>query len=305
MQLRRLDPLSKAGPYQKLLANPVKSFSITEAQFERVQSTHPDLIVRDGESAVVGLPYRDYLEVHYAFADIEVFRDRLEDLFNRVTKASNKQQSPRGVLLRFRDRPNRPVAETVFWSLALDQGPQWVEMNYVAVPEQPEPENALEGGFEVREANESDYEAIARLDGEASGLPPLARAGVESIITNAKTVWVVTGSDGAAVGFVALRTEPGGWGVIDEVALQADVAGPLGKPLLAWCIAWLRNNGGRRVRRRVLVDDAASIALLREAGFLPGETGLDYTRPIDPEELKAKIEERKAHGTIIKFGDWR
>jgi hypothetical protein len=305
VQLRRLDPLAKAGPYQKLVANPVKSFSITEAQYERVQAKRPELIVREGDSAVIGFPYRDFLEVHYALAEIELFRDRFEELFNKVVGASSKEEAPRGVLLRFRDRPNRMLADTVFWPLALDQGPQWVEMNFVAVPEQPEPEADLEGGFQVREASEADYEAIARIDGEANGLAPLTRGGVEGMRENAKTLQVVTGPDGAVMGFVSLRTEPGGWSVIDEMSLAADASRELKAALLRWCVAWLRNNGGRRARRRVLVDDTESISLLRDVGFLPGETGLDYTRAIDPGEVTAKITERKSHGTIIKFGDWR
>lgn len=304
MQLRRLDPLANAGPYQKLAANPVKSFSITLAQFERMQERRPQLIVREDDSAVIGFPYRDFLEISYSFPEIEVFQARLPELFNRVTEASSKQEAPRGVLLRFRDRPNRPVAETVFWPLALDEGAQWVEMNLVAVPEQPEPDDSLEGGLHVREASESDYDAIARLDGEATGQAPLTRTGVESLVQNAKTVRLVANADGAPVGFVALRTEPGGWGVIDEFVLQEAVAASAGS-LLRWSTAWLRNNGGRRARRRVMVDDAPSISLLRDAGFLPGETGIDYTRPVDPAEVTAKIEERQAHGTIIKFGDWR
>lgn len=304
MQLRRLDPLANAGPYQKLMANPIKSFSLTQAQFERVQAKRPQLIVREGEAWVVGFPYRDFLEVHYAFPEIEMFTERLVELFERVPAASNKEEAPRGVLVRFRDRPNRGVAETLFWTLALEEGPQWVEMNLVAVPEQPEPEASLEGGFQVREATAADYDTIARLDGEAHGLPALTRAGVEGLIENAKTVRVIADGAGASVGYVALRTEPGGWGVIDEWVLKPEASAGAA-PLLRWCIAWLRNNGGRRIRRRLLVDDSASIALLRAAGFLPGETGLDYTRPIDPAEVKARIEERKAHGTIIKFGDWR
>jgi hypothetical protein len=72
-----------------------------------------------------------------------------------------------------------------------------------------------------------------------------------------------------------------------------------------WAIAWLRNNGGRRVRTRVSVDDSAQLAVLKEAGFTPGEVGLYLTRSVDKAEVDRKMEERKSHGTIIKFGDWR
>jgi hypothetical protein len=77
-------------------------------------------------------------------------------------------------------------------------------------------------------------------------------------------------------------------------------------PLLKWSVAWLRNHQGRRVRRKVYIDDTAQLNALKDLGFTPGETGLDYTRSsVDAAEVRAAIEERQSHGTMIKFGDWR
>ena len=86
---------------------------------------------------------------------------------------------------------------------------------------------------------------------------------------------------------------------------RPDVADALRKPLIEWAIAFLRNNGGRRVRRRAGIDEGAELALLREKGFNPGDTGLDYYRPVDAAEIKSMNDERKAHGSLISFGDWR
>ena len=130
MQLRRLDRLQTPDRYVRLSRNPVKSFSLTEAQYDRVTQERPYFVAREGEGAVIGLPLRDFLEVHYAFPDIEMFVDRFAELFERVIGASSKQEAPRGLVIAFRDRPNRPAAETVFWSVALDQGEQWVEMTW-------------------------------------------------------------------------------------------------------------------------------------------------------------------------------
>lgn len=314
MQLRRLDPLANAGPYQRLSKSPVKSFSLTEAQYERVKAQRPDLLVTEGDGAVIGHPFRDLLEVHYAFPDVEAFRDRFEAMFNRVVGASSKTEAPRGLVIAFRDRPNRPVAETLFWGLALDEGQQWVEMNLVAVPEQPQPAEPVGDGHTLRDVTAADFEALAAIDAEVTGLPPLTAAGVGSILTDARLVRLVLSpskglvrrtGEAAAAAYVSLRTDPGGWGVIEALAIRPAVQQDLRRPLIDWCIAWLRNNGGRRVRMRVAIDDSAAIAALREAGFTPGETGLDYTRSVDPAEVTAKVDERKAHGTVIKFGDWR
>jgi hypothetical protein len=256
---------------------------------------------------VVGFPYRDYLDVQYGFVEVADFRDRFVDLFTKVTEASNKNEAPRGVILSFRDRPNRALADTTFWSVLLNEGAQWVEMNWIAVPEQDEPSDAIEGGYTVREATSgNDNAAVASLEAELTGLPKLTDTGVASLFENNRTVRIVTDASGAGVALVGLRTEPGGWGVIDTLIIRDSAVAALLTPLLKWSAAWLRNNQGRRVRRKVYIDDTAQLNALKELGFTPGETGLDYTRPsVDAAEVLAAIEERQSHGTMIKFGDWR
>jgi hypothetical protein len=305
VQFRRLDPLANAGPWQRLSKMPVKSFTLTEAQHDRIFANRRDLIADEGDYAVVSMPYLDYLEVHYAFPEAETFRDRFGDLFNRSVNASSKEEAPRGLVLSFRDRPNRNLAQVVFWALALDEGKEWVEMNQVAVPEQPEPDSSFEGGYTVREATQADADAIAGIEAEASGQPRLTPAGVASLFENARWLRLVSAPDGSPVGFFAAHSEPGGWAVIDLIALRGAVRDALREPFLRWTVAFLRNNGGRRQRRRLHMDQTADLALLRGLGFTPGETGLDYTRAVDASEVKAKIEERQSHGTMIKFGDWR
>ncbi len=295
-----MDPLANAGPYQRIVKTPVKSFTLTEAQFDRVRAERPNLVLIEGENAVVGRPYRDWLEVHYGFPDVEAFRERFEPMFDQVVDASSKEEAPRGILLSFRDRPNRMVADTVFWPLALEQDRQWVEMNLVSVPEQPEPETKV-GGYELREP---DYDAVAEIEAEVAGQPRLTPAGYESMVKDSKLLRVLGGESQTAAGYLSLRTEPGGWGVIEALGLRGD-ASESRADLVRWCVAWLRNNGGRRVRIRVGIDENLALKTLRELGFTPGETGLDYTRTIDKAEALAKIAERQAHGTVIKFGDWR
>jgi hypothetical protein len=305
MQLRRLDPLANAGPYQRLQRNPVKSFSLSEAQYDRVKAQRPQLIVTEGEAAVVGLPLRDVLEVHYAFPDIEMFVERFPDMLEKVTSASSKAEAPRGLEIAFRDRPNRMTADTVFWSVALDQGKEWVEMNLVAVPEQPLPSKDLGDLYEVMDAAHGHEQTIADVEAAITGLPPLQPGGIDSLRENSKFLGLVRAkSDGTAAGMVSLRTESGGWGVIDIAGVTED-AEQARRPLMEWAVAWLRNNGGRRIRMRSTVGAVAELKALRDAGFTPGEAGLYLTRSVDKAEVVAKMAERKAHGTIIKFGDWR
>jgi hypothetical protein len=305
MQLRRLDPLANSGPYQRLLKTAVKSFTLTEAQFNRVMEHYPRLYIAGEEGAVVGHLLADYLDIHYGFTELEQFRDHFSELFEACVAASNKAEAPRGVRLSFRDRPNRSAAEMVFWKSALDEGPEWVEMSWVAVPEQPEPGIALAEDFVVREPTEKDKDVVADIDAQATGRPRLSSAGVDSLYENARWMRIVQDRDGNAAGFLSLRTEPGGWGIIEQAALLPALADRLREPVLRWAVAWLRNNGGRRIRRQVYMSDTADLNLLRDTGFVPGESGLEYSRPVDPAEYQSLVEERKSHGWYITLGDWR
>jgi hypothetical protein len=304
MQFRRLDPLANASPYQRIAKAPVKSFTLTEEQFDRIKERRPELIAMDGDGAVVSHPYRDYLEVHYGFSEVVFFRDNFGELFNRSVGASTKAEAPRGVVIAFRDRPNRALANPTFWPLALEEGREWVEMSWVAVPEMEEPSPNFEGGFTIRQATDADRETISKLDGEANGQPALSEGGLNSLFENSRAIHLVHNSSGIPVGFLSPRSEPGGWGILD-LTILASLKDQLVEPLLRWSVAWLRNNGGRRMRAHVYLENAAELAALRNLGFTAGETGIDYVRPVDAGEIQAKIEERQAHGTMIKFGWWR
>src|SRR5688572_19694547 len=302
---RQLDPLANAGPWKKATKRGVKSFTISEEQYARVEERRPELIAEYEESLVMGRPYRDYLEVHYAFPEVPWFREGFKLLFGHVSEAASKEETPRGIVLAFRDRPNRPLAEQLFWESAFEEGKHWVECDYNAVPEQPEPASELEGGYRVREATASDREAVARVEAEASGQPRLTDAGLDGVFENSRWLYLIEDSDNKAVGRLGMRREPAGWAMIDDVHILPAEKAKLFGPAMRWASAFLRNHGGRRQRRRVNLDDAEDLATLREIGFMPGESGVDYVRPTSQEDIDAKVEERQAHGTLIKFGDWR
>jgi hypothetical protein len=304
VQYRRLDPLANASPYERLKKSPVKSFSLTAGQYDRVTERQPELVVPFGAAVVIGVPHRDYLELNYAFPEVEFFRDHFVEMTQAVLDAASKEQSPRGTRLVFRDAPNRALAEMLFWPLLMQEESQWIEMNYIA-PEQEPPGDELAGGFAVREATEGDRDAVATIEAAVTGLDRLTDGGVTSIYENASWLRLVTDASGKAVACVTLRTEPGSWGVIDELLILPEVAEALRGPLTDWCIAFLRNNGGRRVRRLTGIDERAELALLRSRGFTPGDTGINYLRPADAEEVRARMDERRAHGSLITFGDWR
>jgi hypothetical protein len=305
VQFRRLDPLANAGPWQRHMKRAVKTFTLTEDQYGRIEEKRPQLIVMEDERVVVGQPVRDFLVVHYAFPDVPEFRENFQRMFDACTYASSQEEAPRGVILNFRDRPNRALAVTIFWDCALEEAGHWVEMDHLSVPEQDEPGDSIEGGYQVRDATEADRDTISKLEAEVVGLSPLSSGGVDSLYEDADWIKLVTTSSGVPVGCAILRRQPGGWGVIDHVFLLNAVRDELREAVTRWAIAFLRNNGGRRQRRRVYLDQNEDVALMRQLEFSPGETGVDYVRPVEESAVQRMIEERKSHGTMIKFGNWR
>lgn len=305
VQFRRLDPLANAGPWQRGTKRAVKTFTLSEEQFDWVAERRPELIVSEDEGILLARPYRNFLEIHYAYPDVSSFRTQFKDMLTACLEQSSRQEAPRGVVLSFRDRPNRPLAKQLFWEIALVEGKHWAEFDYTSVPEQPEPQKSLEAGFTIREATANDRDAIASIEAEATGLPRLDDAGVDSVYESARWLHVVEDGSSKPVAWFAMNRGPAGWGLIEEVFVLPSEEAALREPLARWMMAFLRNNGGRRQRRRVYLDDTENLGMMRSLGYSAAESGVDYTRPVEASDIQVQVEERQSHGTIIKFGNWR
>lgn len=304
VQFRRLDPLANAGPWQRASKRGVKTFTLTQEQYDRVGERRPELIVTGEDSTVLCRPYRDFLEVHYAYGEVPAFRDHFKEMLKEALSHSSREEAPRGVILAFRDRPNRPMAAQLFWETALEESKHWVEVEFTSVPEMEEPSNELEHGYTIREAGDADREAIATVEEQATGLPRLTAAGIDSLYENARWLYIVQDASSRPAAVIAMRRD-GSWGIIDETFVLPEAREALGESLSRWALAFLRNNGGRRQRRRVNLEDDAELQMMRRLGYTPAESGVDYVRPVEDSDIQEKVEERKSHGTIIKFGNWR
>jgi hypothetical protein len=283
----------------------IKTFTLSEEQYDRVAQRRPQLIVTEEDGLVLGRPYRDFLVIQYAYSEVPGFRDRFKPMLKAVLAASSREEAPRGVLLAFRDRPNRPIANQLFWEAALEESKHWVEVEYTSIPEMEAPGSDIEGGFSIVEASRGDGDAVATVEAEASGLPRLTDAGLDNLFESARWVHLVRDGAGKPVAVIASRREDAGWAVIDELFIVPEARPALLQPLSRWALAFLRSNGGRRQRRRVNLEDDDDLQMMRGLGYTPAESGVDYVRPVQDEDIREKVEERKAHGTLIKFGNWR
>ena len=127
VQFRRLDPLANAGPWQRATKRGIKSFTLSQEQYDRVSERRPQLIISEEDGVVLCRPYRDFLEVHYAYAEVPAFRDNFKPMLKSALSASSRDEAPRGVVLAFRDRPNRPIAAQLFWEATLEESKHWME----------------------------------------------------------------------------------------------------------------------------------------------------------------------------------
>lgn len=304
VQFRRLDPLANAGPWQRATKRGIKSFTLSQEQYDRLAERRPQLILQQEDATMLARPYRDFLEIHYAYGEVPAFRDEFKPMLKSVLSASSREEAPRGVVLAFRDRPNRPIANQLFWEAALEESKHWIEVEYTSIPEMDEPGDQLEHGFTVHEATDADREAIKTVEAEATGFPRLTDAGLDSLYESARWLYVVNDASARPAAVVSMRRD-GSWGLIDEVFVLPELRDSLREPLAKWTLAFLRNQGGRRQRRRINLEDDAELQMMRALGYTPAESGVDYVRPVEDADIQEKVEERKAHGTIIKFGNWR
>jgi energy-coupling factor transporter ATP-binding protein EcfA2 len=267
-----------ADPFEKLLNNRFALLDLTREQFSRLLSERPDLVALEGESAVLGFPYRDHLVIHYSLPDLATFLARFSDLFRRCVAVASQEETPRGVLVRFHDRSHRRLTDAVFSQIRLAQGPAWVDMGSTEAPKLARP-GWLAEGYEVREASFEDLAAIGELD-IASGNKPLTEGGLLTLARESRTGQIVQDKDGQTVGFFNLRIEPAGVGVLEAPLLHPRVRGRLVEPVLLWSLDWLSNQGAGRFRQRVNATDDVTLRALKKAGFVQIKAGLTYQREL-------------------------
>ena len=90
MQLRRLDPMANAGPHQRLLRNPVKSVSLSEAQYDRVKAAVTRAILDGGGQ----------LSHHHGIGSEHApyFREAIGEENWRLLRELKRAMDPRGIM---------------------------------------------------------------------------------------------------------------------------------------------------------------------------------------------------------------
>jgi ribosomal-protein-alanine N-acetyltransferase len=314
--MRRLEAPAATSLFQRIQRSPLRNLDprfTSEADVERLQKEHPELVAAEEKGVMLLKPWGDWLWLTYGFADRDALRQRFQPLLERLLKGldaarlpGGQARWPGGVYLRFIDHPNRPFIEPVLTGCAFELRHEWMEMNLFELPEVGQPSPQVAPGYLLRPATEDDLPEYIELDRQAFGAPrPMSLAAAREKLASVSLFQVlVSEDDGRLAGFLSLLRWPQATGAVDDIAVRTDLQRRgLGEAMMRWALAWFRQEGMRRAWLDVLLDNAPAISLYKKLGFTPGATGLTYRRPLDKKEVRRILGRQR--GTYIKFGGWR
>ena len=69
---------------------------------------------------------------------------------------------------------------------------------------------------------------------------------------------------------------------------------------MRWALAWFRSQDLHRAALTVSSDNGPAIALYRKLGFVAEQTGLDYRRPIDEDEIRQVLDKHRAEHISVR-----
>ncbi len=301
-QLKRLDVTPK-DPYKRALKQRLRHIALTAEAFEELQRARPDhvLIVDDG--ILIAQSYQGMIALQYAFPTSDSFVRLFPDMFKRLFQALTLDEAPMGIRLRLTDAASRPYVDPILIAHAFEVSRDWVRMELHELPAAGAPDDAIADGFLMRDARIEDAEEIAELDAVAFPVSWLTPDVVRDSVEQGPVFRVLEDIQAErAIGFLRLRTEGATEGYISDIALHPDYRRRgIGEAMMRWALSRFREDGQRTAALTVSTDNRAAIALYRKLGFTAGETGFDYRRPIDADEVRQILEKNRAsHITIRK-----
>jgi len=293
-QIRRLDLAASKDPYEKAQRGALRNLAlITRDQFRALERARPGLVVVEGESALIGWPASGAINLQYGYPNHSAFAEQFPPMLQSLLRAVDAAEAPIGVCLRLTERSVRSYVEPVLFANAFELVREFWEMTLDELPDATMPADEPAAGLLLRPARVDDAEAIAELDAASFTIPSLTPGVAREQVERAAVLRVLEDtSSGRTVGYLQLGDKHGG-GYVSELVVHADYQRRgLGETMLRWALAWFRARGLQRATLTVNTDNAPAIALYRKLGFVAGEIGLDYRRPIDEDEVRQVLEKR-------------
>lgn len=305
--LRRIGLSPPEDAYAKAQRGLLRYLPLSEADFRALERERPNLIVVDGDALLAGQPSVDFLRLHYAFPNRDVFAQRFAAMLARLLPAVRPEDATFGIRLRFTAMPDRSYVEPALRAQAFEAIREWIEMNLHDLSAYGPVADDLAPGVVLRAVCADDAAAIAHLDTVSFAMPYLTPAAARRSLDGARrlvagaTVFRLLEDTGARrpAGFLQLDLDAGRTGNVTTIGVDPEFQRRgLGEAMLRWALAWFRSQGLGRATLTVNTDNTPAIALYRKLGFAAGEIGLDYRRPIDEDEVRQVL--AKQQGAHIR-----
>lgn len=300
-QLKRLDAVPQ-DPYQRARRSLLRHFEMAEDAFRRLERERPDRIVTEGDAMLAASLAYGVFTLNYAFPNRDAFARLFPDMLARMLPVLGQDEAPFGVRLRLTEASSRPYVEPILIAQAFELSREWLRMTLADLPDEVQPDGDVAPGFVLRPARPDDAEDIAAIDAAAFPISWNTPDAVRAAISDAVTLRVLEEtSSGRVVGFLKLRTESPVAGYISDIALHPDhQRRGLGQAMMRWALGTFHAQGLRRAALTVSTDNAPAIALYRKLGFVASESGLDYRRPLDEDEVRQVLDKHRASHIRIR-----
>ena len=293
-QLKRLDTTPQ-DPYRRALRSGLRSFEMPEDAFRSLERERPERIVREDDALLVAQAINGLLKLHYAFPHSDAFARLFPSMLERLLPSLSADETPFGMRLRLTEAPSRPFVEPLLITNAFELSREWLRMTLAELPDAPLPADGIAPGFTLRAARAEDAESIAEIDAAAFPIAFNTPDAVRGSIAEGQTVRILSADEaGRACGFLKLRREGTSDGYVSDIAVHPEFQHRgLGEAMMRWALAWFRKEGLKRAALTTTVGNAPAIALYRKLGFDVSETGLDYRRPLDEDEVRQVLDKNR------------
>lgn len=267
------------------------------------------LIDRPGVTSIGGdagdlalVPQQGELALYWQFTNLDAMRQHFQPMFDELREeiAAADVDFITMDLVQVRERDwLKPLLDDA----SFDFFAEWLDMAHPGLDPEAIPE--IPDHLTMRRATDDDVERMFEIWQQSYG--DLAHAaGTFDYFLDQHSWTGALEEDGQVVGFAINGQVHAAEGPILDMAVAPESWGKgYGKLLIEAAAYQLTTQDARRATLRVRPDIKPALRVCSEAGFRPGQGGLEYRRTTDEEAIAARFAAKKKAGVKARFGDWR
>ena len=248
------------------------------------------------------IPQQGELALHWQFTDIDAMRLHFQPMFDELREEIVEADVDFVTmdLVQVRDREwLKPLLDDA----SFDFFAEWLDMAHPGLDPEAIPE--IPDHLTMRRAGDDDIERVFEIWQQAYG--ELAHAaGTFDYFLDQHSWAGALEEDGQIVGFAINGQVDAAEGTVLDGAVAPESWGKgYGKLLIEAAAYQLTTQDARRASIRVRPDIKQSLRVCSEAGFRPGQGGLEYRRTTDEAAIAERLANKKKSGVKARFGNWR